>query len=88
MVEYTLKNIDCLDLLSSIEANSIDHINCDPPYNIGYDGGDDWDTFSSDDEYLEWSRKWIQECTRVLKPNRMMCVWGTQKNRFVLSSEA
>lgn len=75
----TLKNEDCLDFLKSLDDNSVGHVNCDPPYNIGYDGGDGWDTFPSEDAYLDWSREWISECSRVLKPNRMMCVWGTQK---------
>jgi DNA modification methylase len=75
----TLKNEDCLDFLKSLDDNSVGHVNCDPPYNIGYDGGDGWDTFPSEDAYLDWSREWITECARVLKPNRMMCVWGTQK---------
>lgn len=75
----TLKNEDCLDFLKSLDDNSVGHVNCDPPYNIGYDGGDGWDTFPSEDAYLDWSREWITECSRVLKPNRMMCVWGTQK---------
>lgn len=75
----TLKNEDCLDFLKSLDDNSVGHINCDPPYNIGYDGGDGWDTFPSEEAYLDWSREWITECARVLKPNRMMCVWGTQK---------
>lgn len=75
----TLKNKDCLDFLKSLDDNTVGHINCDPPYNIGYDGGDGWDTFPSEDAYLDWSREWITECARVLKPNRMMCVWGTQK---------
>ena len=35
--------------------------------------------FPSEDAYLDWSREWITECARILKPNRMMCVWGTQK---------
>jgi DNA modification methylase len=74
-----IKNQDCLEFLKTVPDNSIGHINCDPPYNIGYDGGKGWDTFQSEDSYLHWSKEWITECTRVLKPNRMLCVWGTQK---------
>lgn len=73
---YKLSNVDCLELLSEIPDNSIGHINCDPPYNIGYDK---WDHFPSEDAYLDWCHEWITECARVLKPGRMMCVWGTQK---------
>tara|TARA_B100000900_G_scaffold416204_1_gene450026 strand:- start:1921 stop:2688 length:768 start_codon:yes stop_codon:yes gene_type:complete len=77
---YQLHNVDCLELLADIKDNTIDHINCDPPYNIGYDGGDDWDTFPTEADYLAWCKQWIGECARVLKPERMMCIWGTQKS--------
>lgn len=71
--------MDCLKMLSSIKDSSIDYINCDPPYNIGYDGGGSWDSFGNENEYLNWCNDWIKELTRVLKPNRMMSIWGTQK---------
>jgi len=74
-----LQHKDCLEFLYALPDESVGHINCDPPYNIGYDGGAGWDTFANEDEYLEWSKLWITECSRVLKPNRMLCVWGTQK---------
>lgn len=80
MSNINIENMDCLEFLKTVPDESIGHINCDPPYNIGYDGGDDWDTFPSDEEYLKWSKNWTAECARVLKPNRMMCVWGTQKS--------
>jgi phosphate transport system substrate-binding protein len=39
-LNYRIENKDCMDFLSTVEDNSIDYINVDPPYNIGYDGGD------------------------------------------------
>lgn len=74
-----LHNKDCIEFLKTLADNSVDHVNCDPPYNIGYDGGDGWDSFPTEEAYLEWCRQWITECARVLKPNRMLCIWGTQK---------
>lgn len=75
----SIHNQDCLEFLKTLEDDSIDYINVDPPYNIGYDGGDGWDTWPTEDSYLEWCKEWLTECTRVLKPNRMLSVWGTQK---------
>ena len=80
MSDLDIRNIDCLELLGGISDNSIDHINCDPPYNIGYDGGDSWDRFPSEQTYLIWCYRWIAECARVIKPRRMICIWGTLKN--------
>ena len=63
-----------------MDDNSVDLILTDPPYFIGFDGGKGWDSqWSSEDDYLSWCDQWTQECARVLKPNRMMVVFGTLK---------
>ena len=75
-----LHNIDCLELLSSIDSNSVDLILTDSPYFIGFDGGKGWDSqWDSEADYLSWCNQWTQECVRVLKPNRMLIVFGTLK---------
>ena len=69
-----------MKLLSTIESDSIDLILTDPPYFIGFDGGKGWDSqWKTEKEYLDWCHQWTQECVRVLKPNRMMVVFGTLK---------
>ena len=39
-MEIKLENKDCVEFLKTLDDNSVDYINVDPPYNIGYDGGD------------------------------------------------
>ena len=71
---------DCLQYLKTVEDNSIDLVITDPPYFIGFDGGEGWDKQWKDErEYLKWCSLWTKELVRVLKPNRMMIVWGTLK---------
>lgn len=73
-------NDDALVFLKSIPDNSVDLVLTDPPYFIGFDGGKGWDSqWSTEREYLDWCASWTKECVRVLKPNRMMIVWGTLK---------
>jgi DNA modification methylase len=75
-----IHNTDCLSYLSTIASDSIDYVLVDPPYFIGFDGGKGWDRqWSTEQEYLNWCKEWTQECVRVLKPNRMLTVWGTLK---------
>lgn len=75
-----IENKDCLEYLSTIPSDSVDMVLTDPPYFIGFDGGKGWDKQWKDEtEYLEWCRQWSNECVRVLKPYRMMIVWGTLK---------
>ena len=81
-----IKNQDCIEYLKSLPSESVDFVLTDPPYNIGVDGGKGWDSKKGDiwgpDEnlsYLQWCKVWTDECVRVLKPNRMLVVWGTLK---------
>ena len=80
-----IANIDCIEYLKTIDDNSVDLVLTDPPYFIGFDGGKGWDSqWKSEDEYLSWCSLWTQECIRVLKPNRMLIVWGTLKTESFL----
>ena len=58
---------DSLAVLRQIRSQSIDLIFADPPYNIGKDFGNNVDKWEDVYSYVEWCRKWIDECMRVLK---------------------
>lgn len=65
---------DALEKLKTVESNSIDLIVTDPPYNLNKDYGNNQD-FLEFEEYLSFSRSWISECMRVLKPTGTMYVF-------------
>jgi len=76
----SLINADCLEFLKTLQSESVDLVLTDPPYFIGYDGGKGWDSqWESEKQYLDWCQQWSEECVRILKPNRMMIVFGTLK---------
>ncbi len=59
---------DLLEVLPTWPAGSVDLVFADPPFNIGYE----YDAYRDDrppEEYLDWTRRWTQECLRVLKPD-------------------
>ena len=62
-----------INWLKSLEAESIDLIFADPPYNIkkAY-----WDTFESQEEYVKFSMQWIEQAARVLKPTGTLFICG------------
>ena len=75
----TLYNGDCLDLLNSIEDEYVDMIFADPPFNLGkmYDPGiNDSLTVS---QYLNWTYKWLDECSRILKPGGRIFIYNLPK---------
>ena len=81
----SLINADCLEFLKTLQSESVDLVLTDPPYFIGYDGGKGWDSqWRSEEQYLAWCEEWSKECARILKPNRMMIVFGTLKTDLFL----
>lgn len=65
---------DCLDSLKSIESETIDLIVTDPPYNLSKDYGNNSDSWSHDD-YVNFSKRWLYEAKRVLKPSGTIYVF-------------
>ncbi len=73
----------------------MDLVFADPPYNLQLEGlltrpdasvvdavDDDWDKFASFADYDAFTRAWLAECRRVLKPNGTLFVIGSYHNIF------
>ena len=65
---------DALEVLPSLAPQSVDLIIADPPYNLEKNYGNNHDVLGFE-EYLEFSRRWIQEACRVLKPTGSIYVF-------------
>jgi len=73
-------NGDALRYLKSLENESIDLIVTDPPYFVTQE---DWDTqWEMKEEYFYWFGKIFKEMNRVLKNNRGMYIFFSQKYMF------
>ena len=59
---------DCVAGMQKLPDESVDLTFADPPFNIGY-AYDEYDDRLDGEKYLDWSRQWIGEVHRVLKPN-------------------
>jgi site-specific DNA-methyltransferase (adenine-specific) len=68
-----LFTFDSLEWLKYISDNSIDLVFADPPYNIKKA---DWDKFESQEDYIDWSLRWISETARILKPTGSLYICG------------
>ena len=79
-----LENKDCLEYLKTLDSKSVDLVLVDPPYFGIVDN--EWDNqWPTEFGYLGWCEQWTKECTRVLKDNRMLVVWGTLKTDTFLN---
>ncbi|MEQ1714168.1 MAG: site-specific DNA-methyltransferase, partial [Hyphomicrobium sp.] len=90
---------DCLEELRRLPDGSVDLVFADPPYNLQLagdllrpndtrvDGVDnEWDKFASFEAYDKFSRAWLTECRRVLKPDGAIWVIGSYHNIFRLGT--
>ncbi len=63
---------DCLEVLKHLKSKSVNLIFADAPYNIGKDFGNNKDKWENVQIYIEWCKKWIDECLRVLADDGTM----------------
>ncbi|MEY4269433.1 MAG: hypothetical protein RLZZ58_649 [Pseudomonadota bacterium] len=86
---------DCIAAMRALPAASIDMVFADPPYNLQLGGDlhrpdgstvdavdDDWDKFDSLAVYDRFTREWLAEAHRILKPGGSIWVIGSYHNIF------
>lgn len=64
----TLHHGDCIEVMRTLPAASVDAIVTDPPYGLGF-MGKEWDD-------LPPGKEWAEECLRVLKPGGHVLAFG------------
>lgn len=86
---FVLYRGDCIEILKTIEDDSVDVIFADPPYNLSNGGitcqggkmvsvnKGTWDESKGAEIDFEFHRSWLSECRRVLKPDGTIWVSGT-----------
>lgn len=90
---------DCLTELKRIPSASVDLVFADPPYNLQLSGGltrpdqskvdavdDHWDQFENFEAYDRFTKGWLAECRRILKPMGALWVIGSYHNIFRVGS--
>ena len=88
-------NADCIAVMAGLPDACVDMIFADPPYNLQLGGElhrpdgshvdavtDHWDKFSSFAAYDRFTRQWLSEARRILKPNGTIWVIGSYHNIF------
>jgi len=75
---------DCLEILPLIQTETIDAIFADPPCNLAKDYGANVTDELPEDKYVNWCKKWLSECTRLLKPGGSFFVYNLPKWNLVL----
>ena len=96
----TIMDGDCIEVMNSLPAESVDLIFADPPYNLQLKGSlhrpdnsmvdavdDHWDQFDSVAIYDRFTRDWLAAARRLLKPDGAIWVIGSYHNIFRVGAE-
>jgi site-specific DNA-methyltransferase (adenine-specific) len=70
---------DCLEVLRSIGDATVDLAFADPPFNLGKQYSSKIDDSRDQEDYLAWSREWLLEMIRVLRPGGSLFLWNLPK---------
>ncbi|HEX6375012.1 MAG TPA: site-specific DNA-methyltransferase [Allosphingosinicella sp.] len=86
---------DCIAAMARLPAASVDMVFADPPYNLQLGGDlfrpegglvdavdDAWDKFATFADYDDFTRAWLKEARRILKPNGTLWVIGSYHNIY------
>lgn len=77
---------DCLRILPAIASHCVDTVFADPPFNIGKKYGESVNDRMAEDDYLEWCKRWIDECVRVLRQGGSLFLYNIPKWNIRLAS--
>jgi len=77
---------DCLEILPLIQSETIDTAFADPPFNLGKNYGSRVTDELPDDKYIKWSKEWLRECVRLLKPGGALFVYNLPKWNLILGN--
>lgn len=77
---------DCIKILPKIRENSIDTVFADPPFNIGKKYRKGTNDSRPDYDYIDWSKQWIRECVRVLKPGGSIFLYNLPKWNIIFGN--
>ncbi|WP_073331811.1 site-specific DNA-methyltransferase [Wenxinia saemankumensis] len=96
----TILDGDCVERMRALPDASIDLIFADPPYNLQLKGelhrpdnsrvdavDDAWDRFDTFATYDAFTKAWLTEARRLLKPHGAIWVIGSYHNVFRLGAE-
>ncbi len=70
---------DCLAIMPSLAMESVDLIFADPPFNLGKAYSSKINDALEEQNYLDWSYRWLNQAVRLLKPGGSFFLYNLPK---------
>ncbi|HNY42961.1 MAG TPA: site-specific DNA-methyltransferase [Bryobacteraceae bacterium] len=77
---------DCLAVLPQLEGSTVDLVFADPPFNLGKSYASGINDRLPETAYLDWCKRWIDECVRLLKPGGSFFLYNLPKWNLALGA--
>ena len=95
LIRNSIVSGDCVELMRGMASESVDLVFADPPYNLQLANrltrpdqsvvdavDDDWDKFADFSAYDAFTRDWLAQARRLMKPSGTIFVIGSYHNIF------
>ena len=70
---------DCLAIMPALKPESVDLVFADPPFNLGKTYSSKMNDALEEQEYIDWSKRWITEAIKLLKPGGSLFLYNLPK---------
>jgi site-specific DNA-methyltransferase (adenine-specific) len=70
---------DCLSIMPALAPESVDMVFADPPFNLGKAYSSKINDALQEHEYFDWSKRWITEAVRLIKPGGAFFLYNLPK---------
>ena len=81
LIKNEIYEMDVFDFLNNIENQSVDLAVVDPPYNMKKG---DWDTFKTENDYFDFTYKWLDLLLEKMKPNGSFYLFNNPFNSAII----
>lgn len=70
---------DCVEVMQEMDSDQFDVIFADPPFNLNKEYGKNVNDKLSDEEYLNWTYRWLDACIPLLREGGALWVYNLPK---------
>lgn len=82
----TLFHGDCIPWMESLEPGSVDVVFADPPFNLNKDYGKGINDKLKEQEYIDWSHKWISAAVPLLSNGGALWIYNLPRWNIMLGA--
>lgn len=77
---------DCIPWMNNLEPGTVDLLFADPPFNLGKDYGKGINDSLKEEDYLQWTYKWVDAAVRLLSPGGAIWIYNIPRWNLMIGA--